>query len=428
MKKSLLRATLVACVSFSAMATTIAVTPANAAAAAAAEAPHLTRAIQKAAADCKKALDGNDFATAIAKCTEAKNTPDLTDYDRYVLDRFLGVAYFKTNDRVHAGEMFISVVRNPASPPEEVQTLLPPAISIAADRNDHALVISLGQFGVQRNLIVNPDAYGTIANSYYLTNDFQNAIVFANKGIDLARSQNKVPQYGLYQILTFSYDKLHDRPNTVRGFEMMARDYGKADDWRYLLDFSLDTLPRSNPPTAGIAILDLYRLRLIVNAPWQPASYSEAAAAAHDVRSWGDQRTVLERGIADGTINRARGTQLLAQTNTDARRDEPILPTVERSARDSKALANVAEAYYGYGRYADAVRVAQKAIDAGGPFVAEAKLVIALALIKQGNEAAARQTLANFTGDAALTRAAALVNLYLSRPQPVAAPAPAPAH
>jgi tetratricopeptide (TPR) repeat protein len=427
MKKSLLRATLVACLPFCAMAMTVAVIPANAAAAAAADAPHISRSIQKAVADCKKALDGHDYATALAKCTEAKNTADITDYDRYVVDRFLGVAYFQTNDRAHAGELFISVLRNPATPPDDFVTLVGPAMSLAADKNDHALVIDLGKLAIAHNAINNPDVYGTLANAYYVTNDFQNAVLYSNKGVELARTQGKIPQYGLYQILTFSYDKLHDRPNTVRGFEMMARDYGKADDWRYLLDFSLDALPRSNPTSAAIALLDLYRLRLIVNASWQPANYLEAADAAHGVRSWGDARTVLDRGIAEGVINRARVAPLVNQTNNDARRDEPILPTVERSAHDSKALANVAEAYYGYGRYADAVRVAQRAIDAGGPFAAEAKLVMALAQIKQGNEAAARLTLANFTGDAALTRAAALVNLYLSRPQPVAAPAPAPA-
>jgi len=75
----------------------------------------------------------------------------------------------------------------------------------------------------------------------------------------------------------------------------------------------------------------------------------------------------------------------------------------------------VAEAYFGYGRYADAIRAAQKAIELGGVGVPEAKLVLAMSQTKSGDEAGAKQTLASFQGDAALTRAAQLWTVYLSR-------------
>jgi hypothetical protein len=120
-------------------------------------------------------------------------------------------------------------------------------------------------------------------------------------------------------------------------------------------------------------------------------------------------------GIQKGVIDSKKVGPLLNQTIADARKDEPILPTVEKSAKNSKDLANVAEAYYGYARYADAARVAQKAMDAGGPNAAEARLVLAMSQVRQGNEEAAKQTLANFQGDPALARAADLWKIYLNR-------------
>jgi len=426
MKKSLMRAAMVACLPFCAMALTVATAPAQAADKAKADVPKISKSVMKQLTDCKKAIDAKDYATAIAKCTEAKNTPDTTDWDKYVTDRYLGVAYFGTGDRAKAEEAFYSVLKNPTCPQEDKDNLTVPAMSLASDKNDYARVIELGQMAI-KSPVNNPDVYGTLAGAYYSTNDTPNALLYANKGIELATAQNKMPQYGLYQIVTFSYDKLKDRPNELKGFELMVRDYGKAEDWRYLLDLSLEFLPAGNKSMREIAALDMYRLRMIIDAAWQPSNYLEAADAAHAVRSWGDARTVLQMGIAKGVIDAKKVAPLLAQTNADAKKDEPILPTVENAAKDSKSLATVAEAYYGYGRYADAARVAQKAVNAGGAFAAEGKLVLAMSQVRLGNEAAAKQTLADFQGDPAITRAAQLWNVYLNRRYGAAAPAAAPA-
>jgi ADP-ribosylglycohydrolase len=205
----------------------------------------------------------------------------------------------------------------------------------------------------------------------------------------------------------------------------MARDYGKPEDWRYVLDFSLELLPTGNKSMRPIAALDIYRLRMIVPATWQAQNYAEAADAAHGLRVWGEKRALLETAIAKGVIDRSKVAKDLAQTIADAKKDEPILPTVEKSSKDSKSLASVAEAYYGYGRYDDAARAAQKAVEAGGPYAAEGKLILAMSQVKLGNEAAAKVTLTGFQGDPALSRVAELWNLYLNRRYGAAAPAAA---
>lgn len=428
MNKSLMRAVLVACLPFCAMSLAIVANPAMAAdkddKAAAAEAPKASKAGSKVISEAKKALDAKDYKTAVEKCNEGLKLPDLTDADRYYLNRFLGVAAFSTGDRETSRKAFIDVIKNPATPASDRQYLIGPTISLAAEANDNPGVIELAKMAIADN-IANPEVYARLAAAYYQTNDFPNAISYAQKGIDGSVAGGKIPEYGLYQILAFSYDKQKNRPQEVKAFEQMARDYGKPDDWGYLLDFSLEILPAGNKTAREIAALDIYRLRMTVGASWQAQNYLEAEDAAHAIRSWGDAKQVLEIGIAKGAINRAKIGPTLAQVTSDAKKDEPILPTVEKSAKSSKDLANVAEAYYGYQRYADAARVAQKAIDAGGSAVAEAKLVLAMAQVKQGNEAAAKQTLANFQGDPALARAAELWNIYLNRRTQAAAAAPA---
>lgn len=420
MKKSLLRAAAIACLPYCAMG--LALAPAQAADKP--EAPKVSKAVSKFLQDCKKGLDAKDWKAAIPPCEQAAAVPEATDYDKYLTQRFLAVAYLNTGDRAKAGAAFISVVKNPATPAEDRDSLIAPAMSLASEANNNAQVIELGQIAIQNN-VKNPDVWNALAAAYYQSNDGPNAITYAQKGIDAANAQNKVPPYGLYQILAFSYDKAKDRQNEVKAFELMARDYGKADDWRYLLDFSLEILPAGNKAARQIAALDIYRLRLVVNAAWQGQNFLEAEDAAHTIRSWGDSRQFLQLGIQQGAINAAKVAPVMNQINSDAKKDEPILPTVEKTAKSGKDLANVAEAYYGYARYADAARVAQKAIDAGGPTVAEAKLVLAMSQVRQGNETAAKQTLTGFQGDPSLVRAAALWNLYLDRRYGKAAAAPA---
>lgn len=412
MNKSLLRAALIACLPFGAMALTVA-TPVHAADKAA-EAPKISKSIAKPIGECKKALEAKDYATAIAQCNDAKSKPDLTDYDNYLINRFLGVAYYQTNDRAKAGEAFVAVVKNPAAPPEDRASLLGAAIQLASEANNGELVAELAKIAVDTKA-TNPDIYAPIAQYYYSKNDTANTILYAQKGIDLATAEGKVPQYGLYQLLTFSYDKNKDRPNEIKGLTMMARDYGKPDDWKYLLDFSLEFLPKGNKNAAEIAALDIYRLRLLVGADWSSSNFLEAADAADAVKAFGDERTFLQMGIDKGVFNKAKVAALVAKNNADAKKDEPVLPQIEKVAKDSKALTSVAEAYYGYGRYADAARAAQNAVKAGGAYVPEAKLVLAMAQARQGDEAGAKQTLTGFTGDQALVRVADLWMTYLNR-------------
>jgi tetratricopeptide (TPR) repeat protein len=428
MKKSLLRAAMIACLPFCAMSMAVVANPALAADKAdKSEGPKLSKSINKLMVDAKKAMDEKDYKTVVVKCEEAQKTADLTDYDKYLINRFLGVAYFSLGDRDKARANFIAVVKNPGTPVLDRQYLVGPAMSLAAEVNDNVTVIELGK-SVIADGTTNPDVLGTLANAYHQTNDYPNAITYAQKGLDMAIQQGKTPQYGLYQILAYSYDKLKDRKNEVKAFEGMARDYGKAEDWGYLIDFSLEFLPAGNKSMREIAALDFYRLRMLVGASWSPSNYLEAADAANAIRSWGDARQVLEMGIDKGVINRTKVAPVLNKTISDSKKDEPILAQVEKTAKNSKDLANVAEAYYGYGRYADAVRAAQKAIEAGGPNAAEAKIVLAMSQIKQGDEATAKQTLANFQGDPALARAAELWNLYLARKYGKAAPAAPAAH
>jgi hypothetical protein len=425
MKKKFLRAALVACLPLCAMGLTVATVPAYAAEKAAT--PKVSSSINKFMVNAKKANDSKDWPTVISNCEDALKVSDLTDYDKYLIERFLGVAYFGVNNHAKAKESFMAVVRNPATPPEDRKYLITPATELAAEAKDDAGVIEMGKLAIQDN-IVTADLLATLAVAYYQGGDLNNTIETAKKSIAAAATEGKLPQYGLYQVLAFSYDKQKNRVEELNTFKLMARDYGNPDDWRYAIDLSLEQLPGTNKSAREIAALDIYRLRMTVNAAWDPINYAEMADAAQSMRAYGDAQAALKAGLAAGKLTQAKVGALLNQVNADARKDEPSLPQVEKLAKTGKEVINVAEGYYGYGRYADAARVAEKALGMGGATQTQARLLLGMAQTKMGNEAAAAQTLANFSGDPALVSAASLWNIYLQRKNgkaPAAAPAPA---
>ena len=413
MKKSLLRAAVVACLPFCATGFAVVTTPA-AAADKSAEAPKVSKSISKLVQDAKKAYDAKDWQTVIAKCKEASQAADLTDYDKYLINRLDGVAYFNSGDHADAKVAFQALVNNPATPADDLKTLIVPAVELAAEASDNAAVIAMGKLAEQHN-VASGDVLGSIAVAYYNTNDYTDAASYAQKSIDISGTEGKMPQYGTYQVLAFAYDKQKKTADEIKAFELMARDYGKQDDWKYLLDLSLETLPAGNKSMREIAALDIYRLRVITPADWAALNYKEMADAAQVVRSWGDAKWALQTGLSKGVLTQGQVSALLADVNNNARKDEPTLPTAEKLANNGKEAVNVAEAYYGYGSYADAARVAQKAAGFGGATAGEAKLIVAMCQVRQGDETSAAQTLAGVSGDPAIVRAAQLWNLYLSR-------------
>jgi len=423
MKRNLLRAALVALLPFCAASLTVATMPAYAAEKA--EPPKVSKSINKFMAEAKKANDAKDWQTVITNCEAAQKVSDLTDYDNYLINRFLGVAYFGVNDHVKAKNAFLAVIKNPATPEEDRKYLITPAIELAAQTKDDAGVVEIGKLAVQDN-IANPEVFATMAIAYYQQADYDNTVAAAQKGIDMSNAEGKIPQYSLYQVLAFSDDHLKKRADELKAFELMARDYGNPDDWRYTLDLSLEQLPSKDNYAREIAALDIYRLRMIVNASWDATNYVEMADVATVIRSWGDAQVALNAGLAKGILTQAKVAARLAQVNADARKDEPSLSTAEKLAKSGKEAVGIAEAYYGYGNYAAAARVAQKAIGMGGMYATEARLVLGMSQVRMGDEAAAAQTLTNVTGDPALVRASQLWNLYLQR-KTAKEPAPAPA-
>ncbi|HEY0281334.1 MAG TPA: hypothetical protein VGC27_01785 [Rhizomicrobium sp.] len=416
MKKNFVRAVVVASLSLFVSVATFTPTPAVAASADKdAKKPVVSRAISKHVSEAQKAFEAKNWAAMLAKVKEAAAVPDLSDYDKYIVNYFMGLALYNSGDKTGATPYFVAAAESDAAPPEERDTALRIAIDLSNQAKDYAKVKSLGQLAVDAGALSGGVA-AIIAIAYYDSGDYPNAVAFAQKAIDIETAAGKLPDRSAYQVILMSQNRQKDIPGELKTLEIMSTNYGNAEDWGHLIDISLGTLPKSG--SRETAALYLYRLRLAVGAETSASDYQMAADLALALRYPGDAQKALQQGIDKGVLSQSAAAASLNRANAAARTDEPTLPAADAAAAKSPSAngdVSVAGAYYGYGRYEDAIRVAQRAVTKSGTKAIEARLLLGVAQARQGDKAAAVQNLTQVRGDLALERAAQLWLAYANR-------------
>jgi len=333
------------------------------------------------------------------------------------------VAYYSSGDKASALPYFLAAVESSVAPPDERNGLLHDVIQLENNAQNYAKVIELGQMAAKAGPL-DAAVAGSIAVAYYQTGDYVNAKDFAQKSIDGYTAAGKLPDRGAYQVLLMVQNRQKDIPGETRTLETMSTNYGDAEDWGHLIDISLGMLPKSG--TREIAALYLYRLRLTAGAESTADDYMLMADLSLGLHYPGEAQRALQQGISTGVLSQASAAATLNKANAAARSDESTLAAADAIAAKSPSSVqdvSVAEDYYGYGKFADAARVAQRAIPKNGPKALQAQLLLGVAQARLGDNTAAAQSLARVKGDAGLERIAQLWMLYANRKygQPAAA-------
>jgi hypothetical protein len=413
MKKSLMCAALIAGLAICVGETVVVTTPV----AAADEGQKVSKSIAKTLSEAQKALEAKDWATAIAKCKEAQSAPDLKDFDKYIINRFLGMAYLSSGDTKDATTAIEAAADSPALPEGDRQSVLRAAIGLANEATDYPNVIKYGEMAEKANAVDDSIA-ATMAIAYFNSNDTTNAVKYAQRALDLYKAAGKTPERSIYQVIVMSQNRNKDYAGEAKTFEKMVVDYGNPEDWGHLIDLSMVSLSTANKAYRNIAALDMYRLSMTVGATAAAEDYMAMADAAQSINSSGDVENALRTGIAKGKLSEAKVAGELRKAELDSKRDQAVLAQAEAAAAKNpsgKEDMSVAEDYYGYGRYADAARVAQRAAAKGGATASEARLLLGMSQAMQGDNTTAVQTLAGVDGDPSMMNAAHLWSLYASR-------------
>jgi tetratricopeptide (TPR) repeat protein len=319
------------------------------------------------------------------------------------------------------------MAESPALPAASAKDIFHNAMLLSTEAKHYQKVIEFGALADKAGGMDDKEQTA-LAQSYYFLGEYDKSAAVAQKAVDAAVAAGRVPDRGALQLILTSQVKAKDQAGAQRTLETLVQDFGDTSDWGEEIDLTLGTKGLTD-----IDVLNLYRLRVLANGTVPPADYPMMAGVAVHLGYPGEAAAMLERG-------NVRGAALTAARAKEAE-DKRTLPSFDALAR-KRATGDydvkLAEAYYGYGRYAEAEEAARRAISKGGtkdPH--EAQMVLGMALTAQGKNAEALQVLGQVKGSPAIEKVAHVWTLYAGRkyggadasaPATAAAPATTPAH
>jgi hypothetical protein len=385
-------------------------------------------AIAKALQEAQKDLKANDFTGTAAAIKTAQAVPDPTPIETYYINKFVAALAISTKDYPTATTAYQANAASPAMPDEDKKEVLHNAMLLTSMTKDWQKVVT---YGKQLEAINGLDAqtYGVIALAYYNLKDMTNAQAYAQKSVDAAKAAGKQPPQTSMEIILGVEAGSHDQAAAVATLEQIAVQYNRPDDWRQLTSIGLGV--------KGIKYIDalyIYRLKSIAGGMTEPDDYITPAEIDIQLGYPTEAMKFYEAGVSAGKV-KAGDLPTLAKARKDAAQDQGSLAMLAASAAKSKSGeqdVKMAEDYWGYGRYADAEAAARSGIAKDGlKDPSEGQMILGMALVAQGKNDEAIQTLGEVTGNAGRMKAAHLWTLYAQAKKnqaagATAAPAPQP--
>jgi hypothetical protein len=389
----------------------------------------VSREVGKNLNETIQAIQKKDYAAAATSLQAAEAVSDLTDFDKVKINQIKGYLAVQQKDYKTATTAYNAVLASPAFKdidPKEQAPLIHNAFALNGATQNWAGVINVGKI-MEAKAPLDANANISMAQAYYFTNDFANSLSYAEKSIALSKAAGQKPNVNALRIAMTAQVQSKDQAGALKTLEQLALNYDNKQDWTQLLDIAMGT--------KGISELDalyLYRLRFLVGATASGDDYKVAAGVAVHLGYPAEAETVLKSGIAAGKLRDHGNTRaLLRKAESDASADKRSLTTFARMAKQSKhgvQSVKLAEDYWGYGRYEDAIAAAKDGIAKGHlKDASEGNYILGISQAAAGHYAEAQATLAKVDGNAARARGAHLWSLYAqSKMLPATAQAAAP--
>ncbi|MGH8261641.1 MAG: tetratricopeptide repeat protein [Steroidobacteraceae bacterium] len=366
-------------------------------------------------------VEKGKYKEAIATLQKADQFAKKTPWDQHIINELLLYAYVKTHDYADAVKPMQATIDDGFTDPAQVKERTRNVAVIYYQLKDYDKAI---QWGERAMKVGGADAttYTLVSQAYYIKGDFKGALKFTNSLIDQEVKNGETPKETQLEIVLNSCIKLDDHACTTRALERMVTYYPKPEYWQNLVDSMFQSKQAEN---SDVDMLNIYRLANDVGAINRPQEYIEMAQLALEQGSPGEAQQVLEKAVGQNAFTdqhmRERGQRLLAKAKKQAALDQASLGKLEQDA----AIAATGEkdvalgmAYLSYQHYDKAVSALQQGIAKGGvKNLPQAKLLLGIAQLKDGNKDAAVKTFHDVKGsDPVLQR---LANLWSVRAREV---------
>ena len=367
----------------------------------------------------QKAMQAQDWAGALAAIKQAQAIPNRTPYEDYVINKFLSIDAVNLKDMNTARTAAEAAIASPAMPPEDKKDLVHNAFILESAANNYPAIIVYGK-QLEAIAPMDPEQLANMAIAYYNTKDLATAQQYAQRSIAAAKAAGRQPPQAALEI-TMNAQAKANPDAAVQTLEQIVSQTNSAPEWSKLIGAGFGAKGMND-----VVAMDLYRLMLVTHS-FNASEAGLAGRLANQLRYYGDAVSILESAGA-------RGADLATARSNSAKEQGALAAEISAGRKSGgQSALYVAEALYGYGRYADAEQLARQAGPRAGKNPGEAQMVVGMALVRQGKFSDAAQAFQSVAGSAAMMKAAHLWGIY-ARQQAgggqAAAPAPAgtPSH
>jgi len=368
----------------------------------------------------QEALVAKNIDEALVQIQAAQAVEPKTPYDVFMINELSWSAYLQKKDYAAAATALEQSLNSGFVPAADVPTRLKALTQVNYEAKNYTKATEFGT----RYLETTPDDARTalmVAHAYYMDKNYAAASALAQKEV----ARGGTPSEQMIQIWLQSDIALKNNPGAIQALESRVRYYPTKSNWSDLMQNML------NQVRGDRELRDFYRLMQQTDTMSTGEDYAEAAALLISGGFPAEAVKVLEAGVAAGvfsgdSLGRAKGD--LDRARTGAAADAKDLPGAAKSvaaAKTGNEAVAVGKLYFSAGDYANAADAIRKGLGMGGVTdVDDANALLAIALVRSGNKAAAKEALQAVKAPSFAT-VVRLWQLYIDASSAPAAPAPA---
>lgn len=287
----------------------------------------------------------------------------LNDREKFVMWQFYANIYQIQEQYDGAIEAYQQIMRLPNLTQEQLeQTLFYLGSLYYVQEQFREAIEEFTEYN-QIALTPNDDVYFRIGTAHYQLEEYQQAIPFILRNMEILRSNNEAIPKNTYDLLRALYFNVEDYESAYQVLRESVVLYNEADDW-VLLPAVLGQIERFQEQGRSYYVTDAMGY---LETDSQLINF--AAQLYNNDYPYGCAR-IMERGMADGIIEEDEDNlSFLSTCYQIAREDEKAAPPLERAAAmsdDGEKYARLGRIYATMSEWEKSVDAFEEALDRGG--------------------------------------------------------------
>jgi len=362
---------------------------------AAANQPKISNAARKEIVELQTAVNAKDAVNIPAKLAAAQ-AKAKTKEDRYVIAQLQLKAAVDANDAAAMTSAIDAILASGAAPPETILALY----NNLGKLQYNAKAYDRASAAFEQVLKLDPnnlDATVMLAETRNGQGRPAEAVTLIQKAITARVAAGQKPEESWYKrAVKLAFDaKLPNTPDIARAW---VAAYPSGKNWRDAI-----RIYQTASQLDDASLLDSMRLAYAAGALAGENDYFRFANTLVSKGYPGEAKSVLEQGFAAKSIDKTKPTfsQLYALATTKSQGDRASLAAsakVALAAPTAKQAVVTADAYYGYGDYAQAAELYRAALTKSGVDKDLVNLRLGMALARAGDKAGATAALSSVGG------------------------------